>query len=148
MKWCQKIFIFDISTGQYDPPSIQNDIFCLMIPPQLPCCGVTVAEEEVTVCALWETVKVMWGVKWASLVLQDLLCFFGVGMFSCLVFLMFLLRLENYLKIPLQVVYTENIHYTLTSKLVLPASSFENIFTDIPHRLYIFVQQVRYSWKH
>ena len=58
-------------------------------------------------------------------------------MFSCLVFLMFLLRLENYLKIPLQVVYTENIHYTLTSKLVLPASSFENIFKDIPHRLYI-----------
>ena len=60
-------------------------------------------------------------------------------MFSCLVFLMLVLRQENYLKIPLLAVYTENIHYTLTSKLVLPASSFENIFKAISQPDYLFL---------
>ena len=67
------------------------------------------------------------------------LCFYRARMFSCLVFLMLVLRQENYLKIPLLAVYTENIHYTLTSKLVLPASSFENIFKAISQPDYLFL---------
>ena len=122
-----------------------------IIPARLPYCGVTVAEEEVT---LLSSAKVSWGevVLFYNLVLLATvmslsptvsqlqcgsstwprfvccLCFLLLRMFSCLVFLRFLLGLENYLKIPLQVVYTENIHYTLRSKLVWPASSFAKYF--------------------